>query len=93
MRRNVFFLLHYRPQKCINDYPRYYIDGLEQPRKNHASDLGVIISDNFKFHDQILHACKKANEKIRIIRITFTSRTLVYLVNMFKMHVRPQVEY
>ena len=65
--RAEMFFLHYSPQKCINDYPRYYINGLELPRNNYASDLGVIINDNLKFHDQILHACKKANEEIRII--------------------------
>ena len=87
------FLIHYRPQKCERDFPKYSIDGRQLPRKTCASDLGIIISDNLKFHEQVTNACKKANRETGIIRRSFLSRNPKFLSNMFKSHVRPHLEH
>ena len=87
------FFLHYRPQKWHSDYPVYYIGGSELVRKQSATDLGVIISDDFKFHQQVSHACKNATAQINIIRRSFMSRNPEFLANMYKMYVRPKLEY
>ena len=87
------FFLHYRPQKCNNPFPEYFIDGVNLPRKERARDLGIIISDNLKFHDQVANACKKATKEINIVRRSFVSRNPNFLSNMFKIYVRPHLEY
>ena len=76
-----------------NPFPEYFIDGVNLPRKESARDLGVIISDNLKFHDQVAHACKKATKEINIVRRSFVSRNPNFLSNMFKIYVRPHLEY
>ena len=87
------FLIHYRPQKWHTEYPKFYIGETELFRKQSASDLGVIVSDDLKFHQQVSHACKSATMQINIIRRSFMSRNPEFLTNMYKMYVRPKLEY
>ena len=82
------FYLHYKPQKTENlQYPELKLDDTTLERRTVAEDLGVIISDKFKFNEQVAAACKKANREIGIIRRTFVSRNPKFLENMFKMQV------
>ena len=87
------FYLHYRPQKCNNIFPTYDMDGVPLPRRTTATDLGITISDDLKFHEQVAAACKKANREIAIIRRTFVSRNPKFLANLYKMHVRTRLEH
>ena len=87
------FLLHYVPQGCVVEYPQYKIDDFVLQRRDNASDLGVIITDKLKFHNQVMQACKKASWEINRIRRTFVSRNPEFLSCLFKMYVRPHVEY
>ena len=46
-----------------------------------------------KFHDQVLNCCKKATNEINRIKRTFHSRSPEFLGSMFKLYVRPHLEY
>ena len=79
------FYLHYKPQKTENlHYPELKLDDTTLERRTVAKDPRVIISDKFKFNEQVAAACKKANREIGIIRRTFVSRNPKSLENMFK---------
>ena len=87
------FFLHYVPQKKTSCYPDYNINGIELQRKQETSDLGIMVSDNLKFHSQVSQACKKATREINRIRRTFISLSPDFLSNMFEVFVRPHLEY
>lgn len=87
------FLLHYVPQNIQKNYPSYFIEGRELNRKENASDLGVMIEGNLKFHEQVAKACKKATSQTNTIRRTFKSRNPKFLESMYKTFVRPHLEY
>ena len=87
------FFLHYVPQNQNKMYPSYFLEGVALARRENASDLGVIIEDDFKFHAQVSAACKKATTQINTIRRTFMSRNPKFLESMFKTYVRPHLEY
>ena len=87
------FYLQYRPRNCANDFPVYRIGETILPRKTNTTDLGVIISDDIKFHHQTQKACKDATRNINLIKRTFLSRSPTFLSNMLKTYVRPKLEY
>ena len=87
------FYIHYIPQNREKNYPIYFIDGIELERKENATDLGIVINENFKFHSQVNKACKKANQIINTIRRSFKSRNPRFLESMYKTYVRPHLEY
>ena len=87
------FFLHYVPQNRNKTYPIYYLDGVPLIRRESATDLGVVVEDDFKFHAQVSGACKKASKQINTIRRTFMSRNPKFLESMFKTYVRPHLEY
>ena len=90
---NKCFFLHYRPAHSNQEYPTYFMDDCELQRKESARDLGVTVCQNLKLHDQVSKACKDATRQINIIRRTFVSRDPKFLASMYKMHVRPRLEY
>ena len=73
--------------------PDFSINSVPLEKKQQALDLGILISDDLKFHNQVLKACKRATQEINRIRRTFTSRNPSFLRNMFTMYVRPHLEY
>ena len=87
------FYLNYRPRGCSTAVRNYSIDGVQLERKTSAKDLGVLIREDLKFHEHVAAACKMANKEINLIRRTFTSRNPSFLSNMYKMYVRPRLEY
>ena len=86
------FFLHRKPNDSTNS-PNYTINGVQLRRCSTATDLGITINENLKFHDQVDKACKRATKEINIIRRTFLSRSPQFLSNMYKMFVRPHLEY
>ena len=59
----------------------------------HVRDLGILISEDLKFHAQIDQACKRAHAEINRIRRSFVSRSPDFIAEMFKLYVRPHLEY
>ena len=56
-------------------------------------DLGIKISEGFKFNQQIAAARKKAYRENGIIRRSFISRSPQFLSNMIKLFIRRHLEY
>ena len=87
------FFLHYVPQNTNGSYPSYHLGGAALERRTTASDLGVVIHDSLKFHNQVDNACKNASRQINTIRRCLKSRNPKFLESMFKIYVRPHLEY
>ena len=51
------------------------------------------MSEDCKFHLQVNEACRKAHWEINRIRRTFISRKPTFIANMYKLYVRPHLEY
>ena len=58
-----------------------------------VKDLGILISDQLKTHEQVDQVCKRANREINRIRRSFKCRSPSFIENMFKLFVRPHIEY
>ena len=86
-----FYLHHGRKAKELN--LEYKFNNVPLKRESEAKDLGVIVSDDLKWHRQTTHASNKAKAQIHVIRRTFKSRNPKFLSNMYKLKVRPHMEY
>ena len=88
------FLIQFNPRSQTRQFnPRYFIEGKPILQKQQVKDLGILISEDLKFHVQVSEACKKAHREINRIRRCFISRTPNFLSNMYKLYVRPHLEY
>ena len=85
--------LFYAPIGYKNGIPKFTIQGKEIERKKTTSDLGVTISDNLKFHDQVNKVCRNANLEIGRVRRSFISRSPQFLRNAYQTYVRPITEF
>ena len=87
------FYLQYKPTNSQQDFSNFEINGVPLTKKDSTSYLGIVVSANLKCHEQVALVCKKANREINIIRRSLKSRNHTFLSNMYKMHVRPHLEY
>ena len=93
MSREKCFYLQYNPVNTKNPVnPNYLIQGHVLERRSEAKDLGVIISDDLKFHKHIQKVCNATKSEIHRIR-SFVTRIPHFLSNLFKAYVRPHMEY
>ena len=87
-------LLQYNPRSSSRQFnPQYLINDVPIQKSSKVKDLGIIISDTLKMHEQVDQACKRANFEINRIRRSFVSRSPTFIANMFKIFVRPHLEY
>ena len=86
------FVVQYNPRNS-NVKPKYTINGEEVQQKDCAADLGVNVSQDFKFHRHIDHVCNKGKREIGRIKRSFKSRTPRFLSDTYKTYVRPHIEY
>ena len=88
------FFLHFIPTNSKKiDIPTYKMAGKPLIRKKEANDLGVTITDDFKFHRHIQKICSTTKNEINRIGRSFTTRTYPFLTNLYKTYVRPHIEY
>ena len=88
------FLIQFNPRSQQRSFkPIYFIDGIQIARKTHGKDLGIVMSEDCKFYLQVNKACRKAHWEINRIRRTFISRKPTFIANMYKLYVRPHLEY
>ena len=87
------FLHHGQRMKNKSIPINYSIGGSILKRESKATDLGIIVTDDLKWHEQVKNATSKAITQINIIRRTFKSRNPAFLSNMYKLRVRPHLEY
>ena len=88
------YFIHYNPKNSnINHAPQYFIEETQINRKQKVTDLGLVITEDLKFHSHVDHICKLSKWEISRIRRSFVSRNPQFLTNMFKTFVRPNLEY
>lgn len=71
----------------------YNIGGTNMEQVSEIRDLGVMIQDNLKPSLQCHKAAKCANSILGQIKRTFSYRTRDIFVKLYKMYVRPHLEY
>ena len=88
------YLLQYNPRARQRQFnPTYQIGNVPIQSKTEVRDLGILISEDLKYHSQVNAACKKAHKEINRIRRSFKSRSPNFITNMYKLYVRPRLEY
>ena len=70
----------------------YVMDGSVLQSVSEEKDLGVIVSDDFKWEKQCCEAVKKANRILGMIKRNFTDRSQSTLIPVYKSLVRPHLE-
>ena len=92
--------LKFNPLKCCvlhfgrsNMKAQYKINNLDLIKKNQEKDLGIVISDKFKFDTHIDSIVKKANKQLGIITKIFKSKSPSIIIPLYKTFVRPHLEY
>ena len=63
------------------------------PEKIHIKDLGVIMSNSGNFHEHIKTVCEKARNMCSWILRTFTSKSPVLMLTLWKYLVLPIMDY
>ena len=71
----------------------YKMEGEEITRSSEEKDLGINIDDKLKFQSHISIQVKKANQKLGLIRRSFTYMDTEMFLTLFKSLVRPHLEY
>ena len=86
--------VQYNPRSASRSFnPTYMLGGTQVVRKQQVKDLGIIISEDLKSHAQVSKACQRAHQEINRIRRSFVSRSPAFLSNIYKLYVRPHMEY
>ena len=71
----------------------YNMNGHSIEEVSKEKDLGVMIDEQLKFHDQTSYVTSKANRTIGIIKKTFMNINTDTFLNLYKALIRPQLEY
>ena len=88
------YQVQYNPRAVSRQFnPVYKLGPNIILRKQQVRDLGIIISENMKYHDQVDEVCKRAVREINRIRRSFVSRSPDFIGGMYKLYVRPHLEY
>ena len=76
-----------------NQNARYTLQGKEIQSVDQEKDLGVIISNDFKFSKQCIKAEKSAQKMVGYIKRQFRCRNKDIVMPLYNSLVRPQLEY
>ena len=90
-----FQVLRYGPNKDLNENTVYFTSNMEEviEQESKVKDLGVILSDDTKFEEQVESVTKKANQKAGWICRTFYSREARFMIQTFNTLVQPHLDY
>ena len=89
-----FELLRYGKNECIKDQTNYTSPSGEViDSKSVVKDLGVLMSNDCTFREQILSIIEKAKNLTSWILQTFSSRSLTCMITLYKCLVIPILEY
>ena len=89
-----FELLRYGLNQTIKDVTEYYTpQGKTITTKNTVKDLGVLMSDDCRFKQQINAISEKAKNLISWILRTFKTREYEVMITLYKSLVLPILEY
>ena len=90
-----FQVVRYGPNEELKNNTEYFAGNYEEviERFNSIRDLGVQMSDDASFNEQIEKVCKKSRQKSGWIFRTFYCRRPDFLKQMFKTLVQPHIDY
>ena len=77
----------------LNPSHNYTMDGHELDKISWEKDIGVIIHDSLKPSQQCAESARKARRVLSQIKHAFHFRDRVVLVNLYKIYVRPHLEF
>ena len=72
---------------------KYSLDKHTLEEVHEEKDLGIIIDDTLKFHQQTACAVKKANQLLGVVKRSINTRDETTITMLFKSMVRPHLEY
>lgn len=71
----------------------YFLDQTEIASVKQQKDLGVIITENLKWVQQITQIVKKTNALVYIIKASFRDHSSEMILKLYKSFIRPKIEY
>lgn len=94
------WLLPLNPSKCTvlhigpnNPKNHYNVSTTQIKSTTEQLDLGIVVTDNLSWSNQVSRAIKKANTALYLIRKSFVRIQPPLLVQLYKTYVRPHLEY
>ena len=74
-------------------HPPLFFNGIPVKRENHTQHLGVILDQRLNFRKHIEEKIKKANKGLGLLKFLSKYTTRLVLDKMYKMYVRPHLDY
>ena len=74
-------------------HPPLFFNGIPVKRENHTEHLGVILDQRLNFRLHIEEKIKKANKGLGLLRFLSKYTTRPVLDKMYKMYVRPHLDF
>ena len=85
-------LIHLHVGNRLDNFT-YYCGTCAIKQSSVVTDLGVSYNNNLSYRPHVESVCKKANSLCAMIFRSFESRDPLFLISLFKMYVRPLLEY
>ena len=83
-------VMHYGKK---NEHYIYHMNGRLLETVNEEKDLGIMISSDLKAETQVAYCVKKANQKLSMIKHTFSYIDEEIFLLLYKVFIRPILEY
>jgi len=71
----------------------YKLNDVKVAEVKEEKDLGVIMTEDLKFHKQVSEVAKKCNQLLGLIYRTFISKRKDIIIRLYKSIVRPYMDY
>ena len=76
-----------------NDIQSGTVTFLEKKQQERRRDLGIIITSDLKWHDQVCSASSRASRMLGILKNTFVSRDANLWKSLYTTYIRPHLEF
>ena len=80
-------------QPAAHSSDKYSINGFIIPQISSVRDLGITLSSDFKWHNYVSKIFGKSINLAYLIVKTFNSNDPYFFINLFKLYIRPNLEY
>ena len=92
---NKFEVLRYGKSSNLTESTEYFTGEMESiiQQVESCRDLGVILSEDGKFEEQLEKVCKRSRQKGGWVRRTFYSRNPHFMRHMYTSLVQPHMDY
>ena len=95
-----YWQLPFNESKCKAIHFGFHNPKIDHKLNNHPlevvheeKDLGIIIDDTLRFHQQTACVVKKANQVLGVIKRSSNTRDEITITTLFNSMVRPHLEY